>query len=626
MTPFLDSWSCVGFVEGRVARRCGSRNGDRTYNRHDLVFTSTETAGMPMSMTQRTDAELVAETHAGDVGAFGELYERRWETVVEAAQRVTGNRENAQDVASKVFADVFEGALSGGFVASQPSLKPLLRTAAKHQAIDIARRSAKLTVTDAVNVLDGPDDTYEVSDPGAGAGAHIAMLRAFANLSARDQELLQMRLVRRIPPRDLVRVFGISANAISQGAKRALANLRREYFYQRRAAADAAAGCTWGEAVLGLIQDELSEAQRGPANDHIRECSSCKSLHGELAGIPSKLRVVGLPLLLALRRGRDRLRLVAAEAAEVPSAAVQVDAEPFTEVDPSASPPASRGGPSPTLVKLMSLPVVLLLVIGGTVGWQRFNEDRRADDQVTASAAPTTPSSVATAPGAGPTVTAAPGVTRPVGQFSIATVRPPQIVVYDAIAGQSKVTLSRVGDFGQPLAMLARTVTDDWVEVFLPVRPNGSTGWVKRGEVALEPSRFYIRVELRAARITLWEDTRVLLREPVAVGTASEPTPSGLFYVKSSVRPIGAPGTTGLCAVGSEPTVYFLLSGYLPNPPACANPSMSISTIENRTGSSRFDAQLGAQSTHGGIRISSEALTMLENTVPLGTPVEVVDA
>lgn len=57
-----------------------------------------------------------------------------------------------------------------------------------------------------------------------------------------------------------------------------------------------------------------------------------------------------------------------------------------------------------------------------------------------------------------------------------------------------------------------------WLEVLLPVRPNGSTGWVRE------------------------RGGQLLLQEPLGIGTADTPTPGGVYYLRELLRPPD-PGT-----------------------------------------------------------------------------------
>ena len=52
---------------------------------------------------------------------------------------------------------------------------------------------------------------------------------------------------------------------------------------------------------------------------------------------------------------------------------------------------------------------------------------------------------------------------------------------------------------------------DGWVQVLLPVRPNGSTGWVQAKDVRLTANNFHVKVELGAHRITVTQSGAVHL-------------------------------------------------------------------------------------------------------------------
>src|SRR5438552_12969295 len=53
------------------------------------------------------------------------------------------------------------------------------------------------------------------------------------------------------------------------------------------------------------------------------------------------------------------------------------------------------------------------------------------------------------------------------------------VAVYDAPDGAVKTTLPNPNENGAPLTFLERQQRTGWVRVLLPVRPNGSDGWVK---------------------------------------------------------------------------------------------------------------------------------------------------
>jgi L,D-transpeptidase-like protein len=70
----------------------------------------------------------------------------------------------------------------------------------------------------------------------------------------------------------------------------------------------------------------------------------------------------------------------------------------------------------------------------------------------------------------------------------------------------------------------------------LPIRSNGSTGWVRAHDLTLSPLAFRTRVELRAHRITVFDHDRVRYQGPVAVGAPATPTPAGHDYIRVLIK------------------------------------------------------------------------------------------
>jgi hypothetical protein len=105
----------------------------------------------------------------------------------------------------------------------------------------------------------------------------------------------------------------------------------------------------------------------------------------------------------------------------------------------------------------------------------------------------------------------------------------------------------------------ARTASDGtlWVEVRLPVLPNGSLGWVQRRSLGpYQAVDTHLVVDRTRLRATLHRAGRVIFSAPVGVGTDAWPTPSGEFTVRSELTRYASPfygplafGTTARSAV-----------------------------------------------------------------------------
>ena len=151
---------------------------------------------------------------------------------------------------------------------------------------------------------------------------------------------------------------------------------------------------------------------------------------------------------------------------------------------------------------------------------------------------------------------------------------------------------------------------DGWVEVLLPVRPNGSTGWLHTSDVTLSQNPFHIVVSLGAHTITVTNATSVVYTGTVAVGAPDTPTPTGNYYLYVLLQ---APDPT--TAYG--PYAYGLSSH------SDALDTFAGSDAEIGIHGNNDASALGQNVSHGCIRMDNDAITALSKQLPLGTPVDV---
>jgi lipoprotein-anchoring transpeptidase ErfK/SrfK len=153
--------------------------------------------------------------------------------------------------------------------------------------------------------------------------------------------------------------------------------------------------------------------------------------------------------------------------------------------------------------------------------------------------------------------------------------------------------------------------TPGWVQVLLPVRPNGSTGWVHDSDVTVTPTTYRITVEIGARRITVTNSGTVTYRGPVAVGAPDTPTPTGKYYLRVLLEAPDPDTTYGPYAYG--------LSSHSESLDTFNGGDAEIGIHGNDDAS-----VLGTDITHGCIRMDNAAITTLATQLPLGTPVDVV--
>lgn len=227
-----------------------------------------------------------------------------------------------------------------------------------------------------------------------------------------------------------------------------------------------------------------------------------------------------------------------------------------------------------------------------------------------------------TATTASPTVTtAAPATTTtsapsadPTFSF-VATATVDSVDVFDAPdpAAEPAQSLDNPTENGGPLVFLVKDKdsTPDWLEVYLPVRPNGSSGWIRAGDVELAVDDYRVEVAIGAHRIRVFKGGEVVLDEPVGVGTNDTPTPGGVFYLKELIQPPDPNGPYGPYAYG--------LSGF-------SNVLSSFAGGDGVIGihGTNDPSSIGRDVSHGCIRMSNEGITRLAGLLPLGTPVSIL--
>lgn len=194
----------------------------------------------------------------------------------------------------------------------------------------------------------------------------------------------------------------------------------------------------------------------------------------------------------------------------------------------------------------------------------------------------------------------------------------PEVTVYDA-PGQVSTTfepLANPTDKGGPLVFLTTAsdpeeLGDEFIEVHLPVRPNGSTGWVARADVSLSTHGYAIVVSRSEHTLWVYDDGEVVVEAPVGIGTGETPTPIGSFYLKELLAPPNPNGAYGPFAFG--------LSGF-------SNELTDFAGGDGVVGlhGTNDPASIGTDVSHGCIRLDNDVISELATYLPLGTPVEIL--
>lgn len=185
-----------------------------------------------------------------------------------------------------------------------------------------------------------------------------------------------------------------------------------------------------------------------------------------------------------------------------------------------------------------------------------------------------------------------------------------KFAVFRREGGAVKRRLSNPNADGAPLVFLVKRLTGRWAQVYLPSRPNGSTGWIKLSEVSLRGHNYRVVVDVRRRRLTAYRGDHAMVRVPVGVGRAVTPTPAGLYYITELLKQPDRTGIYGPWAFGlsAHSDVLDEFAG--------ADGILGIHGTNEPWA-------IGKNVSHGCIRVDNRTITRLARTLPVGTPVRI---
>lgn len=159
--------------------------------------------------------------------------------------------------------------------------------------------------------------------------------------------------------------------------------------------------------------------------------------------------------------------------------------------------------------------------------------------------------------------------------------------------------------------VLDQTSSPDHVKVSLPLKPNGQVGWIPREAVVISEVEHKAVVDLADNSLTVWRGGDVIVQTKVVTGKRATPTPVGRFYVRDIIthsNPGGAYGPYILALSGFSEALETFNGGL---------PAIAIHGTNN-------PGLIGQKRSNGCIRIPNRLVTLLADSVPLGTPVTIV--
>jgi hypothetical protein len=164
------------------------------------------------------------------------------------------------------------------------------------------------------------------------------------------------------------------------------------------------------------------------------------------------------------------------------------------------------------------------------------------------------------------------------------------------------------------VVMVLRRVVDTtgrrWLQVRLPIRPNGSTGWVPQQALGgFHKVHTWLRIDTERLTATLVRDGRTVFRARVGVGQRQWPTPRGEFYVRDRLEGFKSTGMYGPLAFGLNATSDVLTDW----------PGGGFVGVHGTDQPNLIPGRV----SHGCIRMHNRDILRLGRMMPVGTPVSI---
>jgi hypothetical protein len=164
------------------------------------------------------------------------------------------------------------------------------------------------------------------------------------------------------------------------------------------------------------------------------------------------------------------------------------------------------------------------------------------------------------------------------------------------------------------LLVLARTTDaagNGWLQVRLPVRPNGTTGWVPEAALGeLQPVQTWLKIDTRHFVAKLVKNGRVIWRAQVGVGRSYWPTPKGQFFIRAELRGYGSRGA------------FYGPVAFITSATSDALTDWPGGGIVGVHGTS-LPGLIPGQISHGCVRVRNADILRLARLMPVGTPLTI---
>lgn len=165
-------------------------------------------------------------------------------------------------------------------------------------------------------------------------------------------------------------------------------------------------------------------------------------------------------------------------------------------------------------------------------------------------------------------------------------------------------------EFGSLRHLQVLSETEDFVEVKVPVRPNGSTGWVRKSDLTFSVTQHRIEIVVSERTLQVFEGDVVVFETTGAVGRDEYPTPVGEWFLRDIIPwdpdSVYGPWVLALSAFSEQIDEI--------------NGGQAVVALH---GTNQPD-RIGGAVSLGCVRLSNDDITTVAYMVPVGSPVIII--
>ena len=185
---------------------------------------------------------------------------------------------------------------------------------------------------------------------------------------------------------------------------------------------------------------------------------------------------------------------------------------------------------------------------------------------------------------------------------------PRAVTLYRAPGGPARLNLAARTEWKSPRILGVVKRRAGWIAVQAPELDNGEAGWLPARAAQLSCVRWSLHADLSRRRLVVRNNGRVVRRLSVAVGAASNPTPTGRFSVTDKLRVTDAGSPYGCCVLALTGHQQALPAGWPGGDRLAVHATNNLSSI-------------GQPASLGCLRTDSARAQWLIETIPLGAPI-----